>query len=56
MDLATKTEQVVEQIMAANHPCNSWQVVNVSYFCKKYLDLLELRELEYNILVYASKE
>jgi len=51
----TTTEDVVNNIMASDQPCKPWQGVDVSYFCKKYLDLLELKELEYNIFDYASK-
>jgi len=55
MKQTTKTENVVDQIMAVDQPCNSCQSMNMPYFSKKYLDLLELRELEYNIHDYDYK-
>jgi len=49
--------ELVDKIMALEKEIGSITSLSskdLSYFSKKYLDLLELKELEYNITNYAS--
>lgn len=49
--------QIVDKIMELEKDLRAFESLSgkdLSLFSKKYLDLLELRELEYNIINYAS--
>lgn len=49
-------EDITNKIMDLEHELVpiSLSDKDLSYFSKKYLDLLELKELDYNISIYAS--
>jgi hypothetical protein len=48
------TDEIVDKIMKIEKDLASLKDIDLSKFSKSYLDLLELRELEYNISNYAS--
>ena len=48
------TEELTEKILMCDKGMASLKDKDVSKFSKKYLDYLELKDLEYNISNYAS--
>lgn len=53
------TDQIVDEIMLMekDYSLDTKALYNIdlTYFTKKYLDLLELRDLDYNIRQYATE-
>lgn len=52
-----KIEELTNKIMESEKELESLSLSgnkNLAYFAKKYVDLLELRELDYNIREYGS--
>ena len=51
------SEKIINEILSLEKEHKgliSLREKDLSYFCKKYIDHLELKELEYNITKYAS--
>lgn len=48
------TEELTEKILECEKDLDSFKDKDLSKFSKKYIDYLELKELEYNISNYAS--
>lgn len=49
------TEELTDKIMECEREIDSLKNSDLSKFSKKYIDYLELKELEYNISRYASE-
>lgn len=49
------TDELTDKIMECEKEMDSFNNKDLSKFSKKYIDYLELKELEYNISKYASE-
>lgn len=48
-------DELTDKILESKNELDSLKDKDISKFSKKYLDYLELRELEYNISKYATE-
>lgn len=49
------TDELTDKIMECEKKLDTFTGKDISKFSKKYIDYLELKELEYNISKYASE-